>query len=331
MSVHGGGSTCAQIARAYVRAGYNVIFFSPESPMHPVVHGEVVEVRTDWCDYGKLKSEATADDILHIALPCVEAECMLADFGGHALYHCRDNWDIWYNQSKHAPDWRWYVPGLEGQLIYDVDISYGVSPALQYYIGADAVLSNAYDPCIFKWVDHRPPVKRAVLWGFSGGFVDFTLIQQVAALTPDIEYVLIGDGGGPVDDPDTNVRFLGPRQIDELPAIAEQCDVGLVLRHGPVAEYMCPIKSWEYLGSGLRFVSAGYDYPSSDYNPACTISPSTESQEIAATIRKNTARLEGDKLMEPIICPGITMSWTMCVCNGRKSSRVWSNPGATLP
>jgi len=62
MSVHGGGSTCAQIARAYVRAGYNVIFFSPESPMHPVVHGEVVEVRTDWCDYGKLKSEATADE-----------------------------------------------------------------------------------------------------------------------------------------------------------------------------------------------------------------------------------------------------------------------------
>lgn len=286
MGIHGGGSTCAQITRAYVRAGYDVLYFAPDSPTRPVTNDGVTEVQTGRCDYGRLKFDVTADDILHIALPCVEAYQMLEGFGGHVLYHCRDNWDVWYNMGKHLSANHWYVPGLETRILGSVDISYAVSPGLQAYVGTDYVLCNAYDPTIFKWVDHKPPVQRAVLWGFSGGFADISLVSDVATLTPDVEYVLIGavyDAMCMVNIP-TNVKFLGPRRIEELPAIAAQSDVGLVLRHGDVAEYMCPIKSWEYLGSGLRFVSAGYDYPNSDYNPACVISPSTEPQDVADTI-----------------------------------------------
>ncbi len=286
MAIHGGGSTCAQITRAYVRAGYDVLYFAPDSPVRPVTSNGVTEVQTGRCDFGRLKYDMTVDDILHIALPCAEAERLLSDFGGRALYHCRDNWDVWCRLRGGRLGWQWYIPGLEAKLISEVDVSYAVSPALQAYVGTDYVLSNAYDPTIFSWQDHKPPVRQAVMWGFSGGFADIVLINQVAQLTPTVDYILVGQASRTqhVVRAANNVTFLGPRLIHQLPPIAAKSDVGLVLRHGAVAEYMCPIKQWEYLGSGLRFVSAGYDYPNSEYNPACAISPSTTAQDIADTI-----------------------------------------------
>lgn len=286
MSIHGGGSTCAQITRAYVRAGYSVVYFSPDSPGLPVSTDGVTEVQTDRCDFGRFKYSLKGNDILHIALPCTEAYNLLQDFGGHALYHCRDNWDVWHKIRRSRNVWRWYVPGLEEKIIRDVDVSYAVSPTLQAYAKTTHVLSNAYDPTIFKWVDHTPPVRRVVMWGYSAGFADVDLIARVAKLTPQIDYVLIGDrqGSTPISARVPNVTEAGPKSIHELPAIAARSDVGLVIRNGPVAQYMCPIKQWEYLGSGLRFVSAGYDYPNSLYNPACAVSPTIDPAMIAETI-----------------------------------------------
>lgn len=284
--LNGGGGIAAQLARAYVRAGYNVLYLSYDSPNSPVVRNGITEVSVNRCDFGRMKFDMTEHDILHAVVPCPIAYRVLEDFGGRAVYHALDNWDVWVAQANYRWTWPWYTPGLEAKFIRDSDISYAVSPALAGYLGVHNVLSNAYDPCIFKWVDHKPPVRRAVMWGYSAGYANTNLISDVARLTPDVEYVLIGrrTTSPPIAHDITNVLEVGAKTIGQLPAIAQNSQVGLVFRYGEVAEYMCPTKSWEYLGSGLRFVSAGYDYPNSGYNPACAVSPTTDPQDVADTI-----------------------------------------------
>lgn len=286
MGIHGGGSTCAQLSRAYARAGYSVVYIAPDCKRTELVDGlSIKEIPNSGFDPKLWLADATEDDILHVALPCKKAMDALRRFPGKALYHCRDNWDVWNDATGKKKPWSWYVPGLEKKFIRMVPVSYAVSPALREYVGAAKVLPNAYDPNIFRWKDRCGPVRDVVLWGFSGGFIDRELLSEVASRTPFIDYTLIG--GKPIKEPERvgwNVVYLGGKLITELPSIAAEADLGIIIRQGDTANYMCPIKAWEYLGAGLRFVSAGPDYPNRDYNPACINSGSTDPNDIARTI-----------------------------------------------
>jgi glycosyltransferase involved in cell wall biosynthesis len=125
--------------------------------------------------------------------------------------------------------------------------------------------------------DHfRPHDRRAIpvevrdlphpIVGFFGGFddyvVDLALIEHVARSLPDVTVLLIGNANCSMrwteDLP--NVRWLGPRDYDEMPAYGSCFDVAIMpwldnewIRHAN------PIKMKEYLALGLAVVST--DFP----------------------------------------------------------------------
>jgi glycosyltransferase involved in cell wall biosynthesis len=107
---------------------------------------------------------------------------------------------------------------------------------------------------------------RRPIIGFFGGFddyvVDLDLVEHVARCVPDATVLLIGGASCSmrwVDD-HPNVRWLGPRDYDDIPAYGSCFDVAIMpwldnewIRHAN------PIKMKEYLALGLPVVST--DFP----------------------------------------------------------------------
>lgn len=272
MGLHGGGNTCAQISRAYTRAGYQVTYVAPESKFKHFEEG-INQVPMGGFQLGPWYSHFDrSDSILHIALPCTLGLRLLSSWPGRSFYHCRDNWSLWVKQRGRK--WDWWEDGVEQRIVKKVDKSFAVNPKLALEVlGQDSVVHNGYDPTIFRWFGRTPrKVERVVTWGFSGGFFDESLFQSVANADRTIDYTVIGGKNGITQKTSDlpNVHFLGPKNIIELPHFAHEADAGIVIREKTgVPEYMDPIKSWEFLGSGLPFVSVGPKYPTGDDNPAC--------------------------------------------------------------
>ena len=100
---------------------------------------------------------------------------------------------------------------------------------------------------------------------FSGALsqykVDFSLMQRVAELLPDVQWVLIGPVGE--GQPDTekpprmpNVHILGPRSYEHLPAFLAHCDIAVLpAARNAYTTSMFPMKFFEYLASGLPVVA----------------------------------------------------------------------------
>lgn len=102
--------------------------------------------------------------------------------------------------------------------------------------------------------------------GFFGGLddylVDFELLEAVATATPDATMVLVGDATGSMASLEAlpNVRWLGFRPYEQIPAYGARFDVALMpwLRNEWI-EHCNPIKLKEYLALGLPVVST--DFP----------------------------------------------------------------------
>ena len=272
MEIHGGGSTCAQMARAWTRRGYGVVYVAPDahggfcSDVAPILELPLGAL-SGFAERGQ-PYRGKEHDILHLALPSRAGFEFAKGFPGKVFYHCRDNWSLWMEHGIH--NWPWYEAGLEAEII-SVMPSFAVSPRLHDEKGTTTILENGYDPWVFQWQDHQARSSHVITWGFSGGFVDQRLLEAIIRVTPDIKYTLVGKASSLNMDIRklANTNITGEVPMDHLPALAAEADLGLIVRKGDVAEYMCPIKSWEYLGSGLRFVSVGPDYPSRENNPAC--------------------------------------------------------------
>jgi GT2 family glycosyltransferase/glycosyltransferase involved in cell wall biosynthesis len=102
--------------------------------------------------------------------------------------------------------------------------------------------------------------------GFFGGIddyvVDLALLQRVAEELPEVTLLLIGDATCPIDGllALPNVRWLGYRPYEDIPAYGAMFDVALMpwLRNDWI-EHSNPIKLKEYLALGLPVVST--DFP----------------------------------------------------------------------
>lgn len=272
MSLHGGGNTCSQISRAYTRAGFNVTYVAPECEYRHFEEG-INQIPLSGFSIGSWRPHFDSSDaILHIALPCKDALKLMSGWKGPTYYHCRDNWALW-NKTR-GRTWDWWTDGVEQRIIKNVDKSFAVNPKLALEVlGESSVVHNGYDPNIFTWIGRTPrPVEQVVTWGFSGGFFDESLFRQLVKADRSITYTVIGSNQGLTQRTAdmSNVHFVGPKKVTQLPKYARQADAGLIIREKTgVPEYMDPIKSWEFLGSGLPFISVGPKYPTQEDNPAC--------------------------------------------------------------
>ena len=104
-------------------------------------------------------------------------------------------------------------------------------------------------------------VPRPVIgfYGFiSEDWIDFTLLNRIAARHPEWSVVLIGrtklDLGEVLHG--TNIHFLGVRPFEQLPDYNRAFDVGIIpFAINELTESSNPLKLFEYLASGLPVVS----------------------------------------------------------------------------
>ncbi|HAK95370.1 MAG TPA: hypothetical protein DCM87_10290 [Planctomycetes bacterium] len=132
-----------------------------------------------------------------------------------------------------------------------------------------AVIRNGVDPDFFRAhaarsprpADMPPPSRRIV--GFVGAlyeWIDWDLIEYAARALPELEFVFVGpdDGRGQARRfaSARNVRFLGRRAHDRVPAYVQAFDVCWVpFRGDRVGLAANPVKIYEYLALGKPVVS----------------------------------------------------------------------------
>lgn len=100
----------------------------------------------------------------------------------------------------------------------------------------------------------------AVYVGVIQERLDAELLEQVAKLTPSVQFVLAGPvwEGTPLAGLKAldNVHFIGPVPYQELPQLFSQASVGIIPhRVNRFTASMNPLKLYEYLASGLPVVS----------------------------------------------------------------------------
>jgi len=108
--------------------------------------------------------------------------------------------------------------------------------------------------------------------GMVSYWFDFDLLEQVAAMRPDLRFVLVGPTDHRVAERASqvalrpNIEFLGERPSDSMPAYAQSFDVGTVwFQVNELTRGVTPLKVYEYLAAGVGCVSTPL--------PACVEEP----------------------------------------------------------
>ncbi len=120
--------------------------------------------------------------------------------------------------------------------------------------------------------------------GFVGALqecIDYPLMERAAKAQPDWTFVLIGapKPGAALEGLKQcpNVRFLGLKPYQELPAYMARFDVCLNLfRSGDLARDVSPLKFYEYLATGLPIVSTPQPLQVRDYAPGIYLAEKPE-------------------------------------------------------
>lgn len=166
------------------------------------------------------------------------------------------------------------IRGLESELVSNSDIVLYTSHALMEVEGAMAgdraeFLDHGVDLERFGVTDHDRPSDIAdidgPIIGFFGGIedyvVDLVVLEEVARAFPEATLVLVGHATCPVDRLVAlpNVRYLGFRPYEQIPAYGAAFDVAVLPRiRNAFNEYANPIKLKEYLALGVPVVSTEF-------------------------------------------------------------------------
>ncbi len=130
-----------------------------------------------------------------------------------------------------------------------------------------SVIQNGVDAAWFEKKARetaRPPDlpdDRRPIVGFVGAlfdWIDWRLIEEVTRRNPDYNFVFVGPGNRRASRLARlgNVRVLGARRYEEVPAYMEAFSVGWVpFSAGAIARAANPIKIYEYLALGKPVVS----------------------------------------------------------------------------
>lgn len=132
------------------------------------------------------------------------------------------------------------------------------------------LIRNAVDPDEFRIraastprpVDLPAPGARPII-GFVGAlydWIDWKLISAVVRRVTDCDFIFVGPDNGNLSigrlSELPNVRFLGARPYQEVPAYMQAFDVCWVpFDHGPASRAANPVKIYEYLALGKPVVT----------------------------------------------------------------------------
>jgi len=191
------------------------------------------------------------------------------------VYHCVDHYAA---NPGVDPEW---IGALEARMLRRADVVFATSPVLADRLGAmrrDVVsVPNVADVTLFSRAleDELPEPgelaglshPRLVYVGNLAAYrVDFELLLAAAREVPGVTLVLIGGRGlGDVTGASEseralvgrdNVRVIGPRPQEALPAYLRHCDAALIpFLDNEHTQSSLPLKLWEYLAAGLPVVA----------------------------------------------------------------------------
>lgn len=182
------------------------------------------------------------------------------------VYDCMDEPEALPNAHK---DIKW----LEQQLLDSADVVFTSGPGLMKSRKKDNanihVFPSAVDREHFAYTRqeaHHVPADQARVsaprlgfYGLLNEHLDTRLIQQMAALRTNWNFVFIGPMVNitEADLPQAaNIHYLGPKNYEELPAYLRGWDLALVpLKVEPGTATILPAKVPEYLAAGVRVLS----------------------------------------------------------------------------
>lgn len=130
------------------------------------------------------------------------------------------------------------------------------------------------------------PLPRAGFYGVIDERLDQDLLAAVAALRPDVQFVLLGPTAkiNPATLPQRpNLHYLGAKQYEQLPAYAAHWQAALMpFAINAATRYISPTKTPEYLAAGLPVVSTPITDVVRRYGPATGVHIAHEPQAFAA-------------------------------------------------
>jgi glycosyltransferase involved in cell wall biosynthesis len=133
------------------------------------------------------------------------------------------------------------------------------------------------------------PHPRAGFFGVIDERMDMALLESLAGLRPDVQFVMLGPivKIAPSSCPQApNIHWLGGRAYTELPAYLHHWDVGLMpFALNDATRFISPTKTPEYLAAGLPVVSTPIRDVVSPYGERGLV-------EIAATAEQAAAALD---------------------------------------
>lgn len=146
-------------------------------------------------------------------------------------------------------------------------------------------------------------------FGLIQHWVDIEFLAKVASLRPGYSFVMIGDARADVAPLRrlSNVRLLGRRPHETLPAYCGAFDAGMLLfKRNDMTRHVNPIKLHEYLAAGLRVVST--PLPEAGRFPGAVSIADTP--ERFAEVCDGIARSDGARLRPSISALVENETWT---------------------
>jgi glycosyltransferase involved in cell wall biosynthesis len=286
----GGGQRSAQLARVMAARGYRVVYVylykkwnvvlgaeeDSEVDVPLLSHLNINEVEPTTL----LRAAPGSLAIFEVPHPRFEPFFQRAQqIGLRTVFELIDAWDTSLGGD-------WFKPEVMRRFVTQADLAVGTARVLVRDLERagrrDALyLPNAGNEAIFQLERTFPrppeidPSRRCFVYVGSlyGEWFGWEHVRAAARLCSDSIFYLIGDPPKGVEVPQ-NVRFLGPRKIDEVPSYLACADAALLpFIPGKISEAVSPIKIFEYLMMGKRVISTDLpevrDYP----NTTITDSP----------------------------------------------------------
>lgn len=288
----GGGQRSAQLARVMAARGYQVVYVYLYKKWNVVAGAEeesevdvplLTHLHISQVDPQSLLRGAAPSSVAIFEAPHPRYEAFFEraqQIGLRTVFELIDAWDTSLGGD-------WYKADVMRRFATEADVAVGTARALvkqlERYGRSDVVyLPNAGNESIFDIgkTYSRPAeldaTRRAFVYVGSlyGEWFGWDYVRAAARACSDSVFYLIGDPPKGLELPN-NVRLLGPRKIDEVPAYLAFADAALLpFIPGRISDAVSPIKIFEYLLMGKRVIST--DLPEIRDYPNTTICDSVE-------------------------------------------------------